>query len=416
MGTLRASARGLEVVQRAIERKRWTRAATAWCQVAYTTPATLRRFWRRVHIREEAFIQICQAVGVNWQEIVEQEEMNPFGRQDWGQAPDVSVFYGRTEELSALEQSILQDRCRLLVLWGIGGIGKTALSVCAAKQIQHEFEYVIWRSLSHAPPLRELLLDIVEFISGEQETNRLTTLQAQVLRLTDLMRQRRCLVILDGWEMVLQGGETVGSYREDFEGYGELLRQVGELFHNSCLLLTSREKPKEIAALEGKNRPCRSWRLNGLGKAATEIFKEKDLSDEEDWEELINCYRGNPLALKIVSTTIQDVFGGHVSEFLNKTLFLGDFEYLLSEQFARLSELEKKIMYDIAVAQVPVLYCELPENRLSEVSAAKLLTALESLARRSLIEKIKEGNETLFMLQPMVLKYVMRKSAQANLT
>ena len=415
MSSLRASPQGLKVVQQALDRLGWTKAATAWCQVAYTTPATLRRFWRRVPIKKESFLQICQAVGVNWKEIAEQEEITA-RRQDWGEAPDVSVFYGRTEELTALEQSIVKDRCRLLVLWGMGGIGKTALSVRIAKQYQDEFEYVIWRKLCHASPVKELLADLIEFISGDQEINQPATSHDQVLKLIDFLRQGRCLLVLDGWETVLQSGETVGSYREGFEGYGELLKQVGELSHRSCLMLTSREKPKEIAALEGNNRPCRSWQLHGLGEAAQEIFQEKDLSDREDWKELINSYRGNPLALKIVSTTIQDVFGGRVSEFLNKTLFLGDFEYLLSEQFARLSELEKKIMYDIAVAQVPVLCSELPENRLSEVSAAKLLTALESLARRSLIEKIKEGNETLFMLQPMVLKYVMRKYAQANLT
>src|SRR5512139_1328646 len=34
--------------------------------------------------------------------------------QDWGEAPDVSLFYGRTTELTHLTQWILQDRCRLI--------------------------------------------------------------------------------------------------------------------------------------------------------------------------------------------------------------------------------------------------------------------------------------------------------------
>jgi len=44
-------------------------------------------------------------------------------RQDWGEAICVSDFYGRTEEFALLEQWILNDRCRLVVL-GMGGIGK----------------------------------------------------------------------------------------------------------------------------------------------------------------------------------------------------------------------------------------------------------------------------------------------------
>jgi DNA-binding CsgD family transcriptional regulator len=55
----------------------------------------------------------------------------PIGRrqEDWGQAPDVSVFYGRTEELTTLKQWIVSDNCRVLALLGLAGSGKTTLSV-----------------------------------------------------------------------------------------------------------------------------------------------------------------------------------------------------------------------------------------------------------------------------------------------
>jgi len=47
-----------------------------------------------------------------------------------------------------------------------------------------------------------------------------------------------------------------------------------------------------------------------------EIFKAKGLSSSEDKSAvLIEQYAGNPLALKIVATAIQDVFDGNVAEF-----------------------------------------------------------------------------------------------------
>ncbi|NJR21632.1 MAG: hypothetical protein HC786_05355, partial [Richelia sp. CSU_2_1] len=84
--------------------------------------------------------------------------------QDWGEAPDVSLFYGRTAELTTLTQWILQDRCRLIGIIGIGGVGKTALSVKLAQQVQDKFSYVIWRSLRNAPPLATLLSELVPFV------------------------------------------------------------------------------------------------------------------------------------------------------------------------------------------------------------------------------------------------------------
>jgi hypothetical protein len=408
MDSLRASAQGLEIVERSRRNRRWTKAAEAWCQDAYTTKASLRRFWRRVPISRETFIAICNAIGVNWTEIAD-EEVILTRRQDWGEAPDISVFYGRTEERATLEQSIVENRCRLVALWGIGGIGKTALSVKLAQQVWDKFEYVIWRSLRYAQPIEELLADLIEFVSDEQETNHLANVNFRVSRLIEYLRQHRCLLILDAWETVLQSGELVGPYREGFEEYGELLKRVGEVGHSSCLVLTSREKPKEIAELEGTNYPVRSFKLKSLGEAAREIFRGNGFSDEDDWEKLISAYRGNPLALKMVSTTIQDLFGGCVSEFLNNSLFLGDIEYLLAEHFQRLSQLEKEIVCCLAIAREPVSCSQLREGMRLEVSTSELIAALQSLERRAFIETVKEGNETLFTLPPVVMKYASKQ-------
>ena len=71
----------------------------------------------------------------------------------WGEAIDVSIFYGRAEELALLEKWLIVDRCRLVTLLGMGGIGKTSLSIKVAERIQEQFDYIIWHSLYNAPSL-----------------------------------------------------------------------------------------------------------------------------------------------------------------------------------------------------------------------------------------------------------------------
>lgn len=328
--------------------------------------------------------------------------------QDWGEAPDVSIFYGRTQELAMLKQWIVKDRCRLVAIVGMGGIGKTTLSVSCAKQMQDEFESVVWRSLRNAPPIQELLADLIQSLSNHQTTHLSSDVDERVPRLIDYLYSHRCLLVLDNVETILRRGELAGHYRAEHSGYRELLRRVGEAPHQSCLLLTSLEKPREIAALEGKTLPVRSLQLKGLQEEAREIFKEKNLSEADKWGDLIQLYRGNPLALKIVATTIQELFGGKVSEFLKQnTIVFGDIGDILDEQFERLSDLEQEILYWLAIECKPVSLPKLREDILSPVAQSELIEALESLLRRSLIERTAAEFEALFTLQqPVVTEYV----------
>ncbi|MDZ7953401.1 NB-ARC domain-containing protein [Nostoc sp. DedQUE09] len=347
-------------------------------------------------------------------------------RLDWGEAIFNSTFYGRIEELITLEQWILNEHCQLVALLGIGGIGKTALSVKFAQKIQDNFEYVIWRSLREAPPVKIILGNLIQFLSDEQETesNLPESFSDRVSRLLYYLENNRCLVILDNAESILRSGSRAGLYREGYEEYGELLRRVGEATHQSCLVLTSREKPREIAFLEGQALPVRSLPLSGLKVAeGQEILKFKGLSAAEDeWKVMIERYAGNPLALKIVATTIEDVFDGNVTGFLQQdTAVFGDIRDILEQQFERLSDLEKEIMYWLAINREPMALPELRDDIISQVPQAKLMEAVESLVRRSLIEKtsLRDAARTLmptptlieksaafFTFQPVVMEYI----------
>ncbi len=80
-----------------------------------------------------------------------------------------------------------------------------------------------------------------------------------------------------------------------------------------------------------------------MGEEAKAILQKRGLQDEECWEKLIDNYLGNPRWLEITATTIQDVLGGKVQEFLDyETLILPEaLEAELEQQFERLSPTEK---------------------------------------------------------------------------
>ncbi|MFB2921612.1 NB-ARC domain-containing protein [Aerosakkonema funiforme] len=326
--------------------------------------------------------------------------------RDLNDAPDVFSFWGRTEELSKLEKWIVQERCRLVAILGMSGIGKTALAVKLVEGIQDKFEFVIWRSLCCKPSLEVIQKNLIQILSNQEESEVPENADARLSQLIEYLRKYRCLVILDDVHLLFSSGQLAGCYEAGYEDYSLLFRRLGELNHDSCFLLTSWEKPREIATLEGENQPVRSLQLHGLDLAySAEILREKTLAKEEKWQDLINHYGGNPLWLKIVAAMVYDLFDGDVCEFLKyDTLLLSeDLKYILTQQFKRLSELEKNVISRLASENEPVYISNLLEY--IQLQPSDLFNAIQSLRRRSFIEK-EEGGGMVFTLQPVLRQYV----------
>lgn len=73
--TLKASTTGLDLVDQARCKKGWAKAEPAWADLAFTSTATLKRFWGGVAIGADTFQAICKVVGLeDWEAIVESED------------------------------------------------------------------------------------------------------------------------------------------------------------------------------------------------------------------------------------------------------------------------------------------------------------------------------------------------------
>lgn len=425
--TLKASPEGLAKIRKAREEKEWAIDNRNWLleaskilepeknweeiELFAVSIGTWKRFLKGEAIKADTFKAFCRVLELNWKEVVDRTPTQPnrkraiaSSHQDWGEAPDTSVFFGRAEELSTLEQWIVRDGCRLVALLGQGGIGKTALSVKLAQQIKNQFQYVIWRSLRESPPIEKILTDLIKFLSKQQEIELPDTVGEKIMRLIHYLRSSRCLVVLDNAELILQSGVHIGNYRAGYEGYGELFKRVGELAHESCLILTSREHPKEIRRLAGETLPVRILELTGLQEEAKEILTARGIAgSEHELRQLINHYHGNPQALEIVPATIKKIFKGNITNFLqtSKAVF-GDIYALLTEQFERLSETEKSLMYWLAINRESVSPSQLQEDVVPRLSKENIIDALDSLACRFLIQSTATG----FTLQNVVMEYV----------
>ena len=118
------------------------------------------------------------------------------------------------------------------------------------------------------------------------------------------------------------------------------------------------------------------------------------------------CYQGNPLWLKIVVTTIQEIFRGRVAEFLKyDMLFLGEeLAANLHPQINCLSDLEKKLISQLSREGNSVSIEQLLKD--VDLSPSELFNGLQSLGRRSLVEIEEQENKTLFSVCPVVRQYV----------
>ncbi len=382
----------------------------------------IRAFWRAVHQKElldERWLQellstqhsrltlvVPQHVEERSNALQIMAQSVPQPRVDWSDALAVPSFYGRAGEVAMLTQWVVEEHCRVVSVLGLGGIGKSALAVHLMHQVAPHFEVVIWRSLRDAPACEALLDECLQVLAPQSLGLVPTSLERRLGLLLEHLRTQRAFVVLDNLETLLEEGVDTGRMRAGYEDYGQLLRRVAETEHQSCLLLTSREKAGELRSLERSRAPVRTLRLARLdADSCKQLLAEKEvMGSAAEQTRLIEAYAGNPLALNIVAQTIVDLFAGQIAPFLEQgEVIFGGIRDLLAQQFTRLSPIEQTVLLWLAIVREPVSMEQLLALLVTPLSRAKVLEAIEALHHRSLIERGQRPGS--FTLQSVVLEY-----------
>lgn len=328
--------------------------------------------------------------------------------------PQAPRIHGRKRELATLFRWIVEEGCHLVGIFGIGGQGKTTLATAFVHSINDMsaqessrlgFDRVIWQSLRNAPTADEVLLQWIVRLSGQSVTRLPSNLDQQIALLVDFLRRQRSLIVLDNLESIMQDDQKGGSFRSGFEEYEQVIAGVAAGGHQSCFLLTGRQRLRSLRRWEEENPSVRTLSLPGLSvNSAKALLVARGLTGtENEMDALIHRYSGNPLALNLVAETVQEIFEGKIPHFLeNETLVFDDIRHVLDQQFARLTELERDTMTWLAVAREPQRFNRLRNLFATPPDSRRLLEAVRSLTRHSLVEDLGRGIE----LQNVVLEYV----------
>ncbi len=453
MASLKMSAEGFQILERARRQKRWDKAAEVMCSDALTSKATLRRFWAKQPIQHDTFIRICLVLGIeNWEEVVDRTPESAIAHNQAvphshlatekaqiphplsftlpEKLPPVRNFAGRIQELETIKNQLLDPNTRAITITsvcvvGLAGIGKTTLTSQLVRQLQSDntqFAAVAWESLrsaTGAAPCFDGIVDsLLSAISGRPIST--ATVRDDYLikteKLIELLKKQPCLIVLDNVETVLQTGrgDRAGYFDESCAEYAWLFKQLAETEHQSKVIFTCRENLAQLPP-----RATKTISLGGLDlDAAVALLQSFELSaTQSELTALAEAYQGHPKALEMVAALIRDdsEFQGRVERFLRDRnwLLIRDIEHLIDEVFARLSEAEQTCLLRISVFQTseyPLVFAgiaaQMPESSEYDLKENVIL----ALKRRQFIDYDRERES--YQLHPLIQEKAYRLLCQ----
>ncbi len=290
-----------------------------------------------------------------------------------------SRFFGRLAELWQLQSWIDSESPQLISIYGMKGIGKTALVRKLTENLAAKLDRVVWISLAEAPQLMDVLEIIIKEVGGGRKAKLSKKLPTAIAKTIDYLQNSNCLLVFDNADLVLVKDNLLGSDLD--QDYAQLFNQLSKLDHNICCLTITTEKSDIFTTTD------RQLELHGLDRQSCQdlIQTSELIGTIGEWDLLIDLYQGNPQYLKIVAITISNIFADQIEKFLAANILVYQpIEDLLVQQLNLLSQDEMSILICLASEHKPI---DLDQLQLAtNVSNTNTVKILDKLVRKYLVE------------------------------
>jgi DNA-binding MarR family transcriptional regulator len=307
-----------------------------------------------------------------------------------------SRFYGRLTELWQLQSWVESERRKLIFIHGMKGIGKTALVRKLAENLAPRLDRVVWISLEAAPSLIDVLAIIIKELDGGRNAKLSKNLQTAIDKTIGYLRNNRCLLVFDNADLVLvQDESSTSDLARDYTQFFDRLNSVAS---DSYCLTISTEKCW-MRTID------RQLELQGLDRqSCQDLIQTSELVGTiAEWDTLIDRYQGNPQYLKIVASTITDIFAGKIEKFLTANILVYQpIETLLAQQLDLLSNAEMSILLWLAIEREPIDLDRLQLVTSVSITGTNTVKILDKLVRKYLVEV----QDHLFTLPELIMESV----------